>query len=316
MSTSPPRPAQAAEVAGEIEDAHSAAKVLISFDGEPGQFKNWVKSLEKYSEIRGKPQAHNKVLAYQTARGDVSDYIRRYLAAHRDSTWAEMKADLTSSFAEVVDPACARALLRTLKQKKGEIPRLFAQRLLTVAEDAYGRADRQPNGELLPGIEKQVVDFFIDGVFGEDLRRKLMKEDPKTIQEAVEVAGKEQQFRKRYEMRSGHGYRSDRHYSDSGHRARPERRDEPMEIDQGRAIGRCHKCGRYGHRARFCRVVRAVDAAQSPPKQNDVIKCWTCGEAGHMRRECTKRYERMQCYGCGRYGHPRARCPENRQRKN
>ena len=92
---------RASEVAGEIEDAHNTSKVL-EFDGRPGSFKAWVKSIEKYTEIRGKPQSHNKLIAYQTARGDVSDYVRRYFAAQRDGSWADMEADLASSFAEVV----------------------------------------------------------------------------------------------------------------------------------------------------------------------------------------------------------------------
>jgi hypothetical protein len=35
------------------------------------------------------------------------------------------------------------------------------------------------------------------------------------------------------------------------------------------------------------------------------VKCFKCGQDGHVQRECLK------CFHCGRFGHVRLNCPEH-----
>ncbi|CAC5422640.1 unnamed protein product [Mytilus coruscus] len=58
-----------------------------------------------------------KEIAFQTCKGACSDYIQRYLRDHRDTTWEQLKKELTSRFGEITDPQHASTLLRQLKQK-------------------------------------------------------------------------------------------------------------------------------------------------------------------------------------------------------
>ena len=51
-------------------------------------------------------------------------------------------------------------------------------------------------------VESQLVGFFIDGLYHDYLRMKLMRENPKTFQLAVQSALTEQNLRKRLNLRS------------------------------------------------------------------------------------------------------------------
>ena len=75
----------------------------------------------------------SKMVAFQIARGAVSDYIHRFTKGHPNATWQEMKTDLAVRFADIVDEAHARALLRTMRQKNGESLQIFAERLLSAS---------------------------------------------------------------------------------------------------------------------------------------------------------------------------------------
>jgi hypothetical protein len=66
----------------------------------------------------------------------------------------------------------------------------------------------------------------------------------------------------------------------------------PIETRYRRQVPLCGRCGEYGHRVATC--------------SNDV-KCFKCGQNGHIQRQCFK------CFLCGQFGHVRANCLENRR---
>ena len=76
--------------------------------------------------------------------------------------------------------AQTRATLRTLKQKKQESPQMFCERLITASEDAFDRTNRTPNGDLLPGIERILIDYFVDEISDNTIKMKLLRENPTT----------------------------------------------------------------------------------------------------------------------------------------
>ncbi|CAB4029462.1 zinc finger CCHC domain-containing 3-like [Paramuricea clavata] len=66
----------------------------------------------------------------------------------------------------------------------------------------------------------------------------------------------------------------------------------PIETRYRGQVPLCGRCGEYGHRVATC--------------SNDV-KCFKCGQNGHIQRQCFK------CFLCGQFGHVRANCLENRR---
>ena len=232
-----------------------------------------MKSIEKYAYLTGLGPDKIRLIAYQSSRGAVSDFIHRYLEDYPNNTWDQLKRELTSRFAEITDPQHAFMLLRKVRQNPNENVQLFAERLLALAEEAFVG---QPGG--LPAVETQLIGFFIDGLAHDFLKMKVMRDNPNTLAAAVASAMGEQNLRKRFELRA----------------SRSTRQDEPMEIGHNRSERRCYKCNKRGHLATHCRAKtvnsltdrqsdRQVDRQQSYLKN---IVCWKCGKKGHIKRFC------------------------------
>ena len=113
------------------------AQIVFPFDGDSKNFKTWIKSIEKFSLLTGLNDERKKLVAYQSSHNTVSDFIQRYLKDNANSTWDQLKTELTARFAEITDPQHAFMLLRSVKQRQGENVQLFAERLLTLAEEAF-----------------------------------------------------------------------------------------------------------------------------------------------------------------------------------
>ena len=67
----------------------------------------------------------------------MSIFIERYLLANAEATLDELKAELTSRFGEITDPAHAIKIMRKTKQKSHEGIQAFSKRLLELAGKAF-----------------------------------------------------------------------------------------------------------------------------------------------------------------------------------
>ena len=106
-------------------------------------------------------------------------------------------------------------------------------------------------------VESQLVGFFIDGLYHDFLRMKVMRENPKTFQAAVQSALAEQNLRKRFPLRT-----NDTHSGIT-------RNEEPMEIYHTRPQKKCFLCKNVGHLAKHCRS-RSVNVVKQ--MQNAEVK--------------------------------------------
>nr|GEU87503.1 putative reverse transcriptase domain-containing protein [Tanacetum cinerariifolium] len=83
-----------------------------------------------------------------------------------------------------------------------------------------------------------------------------------------------------------------------------------------RHVGQCtikfHKCGKVGHKARYCKEKNVATGANAQP----ILTCYDCGE--HKARYCKEKSVAtganaqpiLTCYDCGEQGHPMNRCPK------
>jgi hypothetical protein len=103
-----------------------------------------------------------------------------------------LKKILRDRFADVIDSQHAIAIMRKTRQFDNECVQLYAKRLLQIAEDAY-----DPDKMTDQLVQQQLVDIFCDGLSFDYLRLKILRENPKTLENAIELARKEQNLRKR-----------------------------------------------------------------------------------------------------------------------
>ena len=254
------------------------ASQIKSFDGNPKEFKRWVKSVEKHALLERIPTDKIKFVAFKTSSGAVSDFIHRYVTGEPDLTWDILKHELSVRFAEITDSQHAFMALRNVKQEKNENVQIYAERLLSLAEQAYEGAD---NARV---TEQQLVGFFVDGLYSDRLKLKIMRDNPTTMQDAIDSARAEYNLQQRFQLRTGRTYFSPQ--SNIG---------EPMEIDHFRNK-RNRPNDEYRHRQRP--RPRQVDKrnvhtrkvfAVHKPKPRSEITCWECNKTGHYSFECPRK---------------------------
>lgn len=296
--------ARLSTIAG-ILGKQSAQVAIKPYSGSPKGFKEWIRAVEKYQYVIGGDGNSCKVFALQSAEGPVSDFLMRYSQTHGDATWAQMKNELRVRFAEISDPQHALNILRHTKQRKEETVQIFAERLLGVAAEAW-----EAENLASPLVETQLVEIFIDGLFDNAIARKVIREGPRTMQDAVKIAVAEQVLNKKYVLRN-------RAFQSQNRQHQYERKEEPMEVDSFK--GTCYRCGMQGHRAINCKT-KKVSEIRNEEGSNILagIECWKCGQRGHALWACKSpgNPKTGRCWRCGSKEHKRFQCSANLKEVN
>ena len=81
-------------------------------------------------------------------------------------------------FAKVNDSHHAFTILHKARQTKIKTVQVYAERWYTLSNDAFAKVDKGV-------VESQLVGFFIDGLFHDYLRMKVMRKNPQTFQSTV-----------------------------------------------------------------------------------------------------------------------------------
>jgi hypothetical protein len=236
--------------------------VVLKYDGSQKLYREWIKSIEKYATLVNIPHDKKKLIAYQSSSGAVSGFIFRYMEANPNNTWEQLKRQLALRFSDVTSPQIALSMLRQVKQKVGENIQIYAERILSLAEEAY---DNQGGN----AIERQLIDTFVDGLINDQLKMKILRDRPDNLQNAIGIATNEQNLRARVAMSAF---------------SRVDTRGTPMEVDHSRGQKYQHKFHR----------VNEVQSSRSS------VKCWACGELGHVIRECRSEKRANRPMGHGR----------------
>ena len=142
---------------------------VTPFDGKAKDFKNWMKAVEKHARLNQFNEDQTILVVYKTSRGAVSDYLDRVLNEHPGYEWEQIKSELSSRVAEIL-------------------------------------GDLSGQGSYAAEVQKQLVNFFIDGLWYDYIKIKVMRENYEILQDAVTTAMTEFYLRKRVDVITGHDY--------------------------------------------------------------------------------------------------------------
>ncbi|GKC43706.1 putative reverse transcriptase domain-containing protein, partial [Tanacetum coccineum] len=67
-------------------------------------------------------------------------------------------------------------------------------------------------------------------------------------------------------------------------------RNERILEGKKRIITKCHKCGKVGHKSRYCKEKNVATGANAQP----IPTCYDCGEQGHTRNRCPKKVKQEE----------------------
>ena len=289
-----------------VVETNSITNTITPFTGQDQTlFSSWLDEIEKYSILAKVDEKNVKLIAYQSARGAVSDFLKRRITSktHQNESWNSLKQVLASRFAYITDEHVAFLMLRKAKQKKDESVVLFSERLINLANNSFLGQD--VNSDY---VDRETLHIFTDGLLSDSLRYRLMKLAPKTLNDAIQIAIQEETLKKRFDLRTNNN--TDRpNYKNSTSRSQPtpspappDREEEMMEIDSSRpkntsfsSFSQCPRCHMPHHKSRPCLIrrnqINQVTQSQTPDKNNatrqrNPITCYSCGKIGHPSYLC------------------------------
>ena len=157
---------------------------------------------------------------------------------------------------------------------------VYAERLFALAQEAFAG---QQGG--LGAVESQIIGFFVDGLYHDFLKMKVIYNNPNTFQGAVTTVMNEQNLCRMFNL-----------CCTSSPTIREE---EPLEIGHVRPR-KCYKCHKLGHIAKHCRSshqskshVNIVSEQQHrgdyrPRAKNhkEPRLCFKCNNPNHLKRDC------------------------------
>eukprot|EP00731_Ephydatia_muelleri_P003023 Em0001g3023a len=196
--------------------------------------------------------------------------------------------------------------VRTRVQKVGESLMEFCGALRGMADKAF---PAWPAEQLQDLLRNQ----FIQGVLSSSVQLALMKEEPKTLDDALKLACKHemvetaqkhlQMLRQKEVVASTEGESSNSELVTATLRRDRER----SEVETlRREVQRLSEKLKGGQRGR-------VDNSEEREKTGPV--CWNCKSRGHVRKDCPKNAHgrrQLKCWECGELGHAQRDCLKRR----
>ena len=289
---------------------HWLAQQFPKFRGDSRDgYRRWLAEMGKAERMLLENDEMLKVLALVTLEGAPADMVKRMWDGNPNITWRELQGILSQRYWDESERDLSRRKLRNSVQREGQTVLEYYEELLALATEIYGENVNDDEW-----IQSELVGIFIDGVHDNRVARKLIKRKPKTLSEALEVAIKEQQADRSYNIRRG---------------AEP----KPMEVDaiskgsetsEGLLRGLVERLEKLEVRQLFTqransRVTPPMDVPPRhhswPPNCPDAQSHSAHGQHGAVNRgrqnTTPPRGSNTTCYQCGGQGHFARECPKH-----
>ena len=130
-----------------------------------------------------------------TLQGAASDFLGRVLRQRPDIPWPALRNQLREQFSDTGDALIAKQKLIRLRQCKDESIHNYAERLFSLAEEAYTAIDL--NTDI---VQRQLVEILTAGLKDDRIARKLLREQPADLAQAVRLTATEFQTSKCFEL--------------------------------------------------------------------------------------------------------------------
>ena len=144
----------------------SVNKSEISLGIGAKRFRDWLCDIDGVGQALQADDERYKTLAFQSLKGATGTFLSRYIKDHANHTWAEIKAGLIVQYEEDRGAHLAKQKLCRLQQKSGESVQNVAERILTLAHEAYENVDQAL-------VQTMLVDVLIDGVQDDAIAKQL-----------------------------------------------------------------------------------------------------------------------------------------------
>ena len=177
--------------------AQGLVKQIRDFSGEGAKrFRDWLKDIERVGNAIDADTECYKSLVLQTLRGPTADFVACRLEENQNLNWQQLRQQLLRQYSDEGETHLALLKLRQLKQAKGESVQNFGERILSLAGEAY--VGQNANNPL---IQSALVEVLVEGVSNDTIARRLIRESPDTLGEALTIATREQQAAKSFSLR-------------------------------------------------------------------------------------------------------------------
>ena len=151
------------------------------FDGSnAADFTKWLAEMEGIHKTLGNDENQTLWAASQLLRGPALAYFQKIRNTCTD--WATLKGNFLTRYANLNPADKAKRQLKGAVQQKGESPTDFAERISTLAQQAY--SDRLQEKEVV----ETITYAFINGLRDRRLQESVARKQPENIEKAHDFA--------------------------------------------------------------------------------------------------------------------------------
>ena len=170
---------------------------IRKFKGDSAEaFMDWVTDMEQnISQLGDHDGSAARTLAMQTVHDQAATFLSRLIRTNPGIGWDTIKEAMECQFSDMADIQLLKIKLRHCQQQPKERVQNYHERFTRLAQTVHGPDFDQPV------VQTFLVDQFVEGVKEDQVLKRLLKAEPKTLDAALLIAANEQQVKRAYDLR-------------------------------------------------------------------------------------------------------------------